>query len=238
MRNRYPDDAWLEIIGNCDSQIFLGCTDELTAKFISDRTGETTVGVESTAKEMQAVRLSNYVPSQREVSSIGKRKLMTPDEVLRLPREDALVIFRGQKVLKVKKFDYTKHPEARKLRECNARDYIPNWRVEQESPVMGVGLSDIGIPIPSIKATKHKPEAAALPITTPLLIKPESTTIPAARAKTAPAIPPSTHITPSKDTLKRNPEVTPEEKCVQGLQDLLVSEPFGAIDIDDVLSDM
>ena len=129
MQNRYPDNQWLEIIGNCDTQLFLGCTDELTAKFISDRTGEVTIGVESTAKEMRSLRFSNYVPSQRETSSIGKRKLLTPDEVLRLPRDDALVIFRGQKVLKVKKFDYTKHPEAKKLRDCNARDYVPNWRM-------------------------------------------------------------------------------------------------------------
>lgn len=49
MKNRYPDDAWLEVIGNCDTQLFLGCTDELTAKFISDRTGEVTIGVESIA---------------------------------------------------------------------------------------------------------------------------------------------------------------------------------------------
>ena len=131
MKNRYPDDAWLEIIGNADTQLFLGCTDEITAKFISDRTGDATIGVESTAKEMRTMRLGNYVPTQREVSSIGKRKLLTPDEVLRLPREDALVIFRGQKVLRVKKFDFTKHPEAKKLRDCNARDYIPNWREEE-----------------------------------------------------------------------------------------------------------
>jgi hypothetical protein len=142
MKNRYPDDAWLEIIGNCDCQLFLGCTDEMTAKFISDRTGEVTIGVESMAKEMRSMRLSNYVPSHRETSSIGKRKLLTPDEVLRLPREDALVIFRGQKVLKVKKFDFTKHPEAKKLRECNARDYIPNWRMEAESPKPAARLWD------------------------------------------------------------------------------------------------
>jgi len=131
MQNRYPDNAWLEIIGNCDTQLFLGCTDELTAKFISDRTGEVTIGVESMSKELSATRMTNYTPSHRETSSIGKRKLLTPDEVLRLPREDALVIFRGQKVLKVKKFDFTKHPESRKMKDCNARDYIPNWRVEE-----------------------------------------------------------------------------------------------------------
>jgi len=133
MQNRYPDNAWLEIIGNCDTQLFLGCTDELTAKFISDRTGEVTIGVESMSKELSATRMTNYTPSHRETSSIGKRKLLTPDEVLRLPREDALIIFRGQKVLKVKKFDFTKHPESKKMRDCNARDYIPNWRMDAKS---------------------------------------------------------------------------------------------------------
>jgi len=133
MQNRYPDNAWLEIIGNCDTQLFLGCTDELTAKFISDRTGEVTIGVESMSKELSATRITNYTPSHRETSSIGKRKLLTPDEVLRLSRDEALVIFRGQKVLKVKKFDYTKHPESKKMRDCNVRNYIPHWREPRES---------------------------------------------------------------------------------------------------------
>ena len=179
MKNRYPDDAWLEIIGNCDTQLFLGCTDEMTAKFISDRTGEVTIGVESTAKELTAMRITNYTPSHRETSSIGKRKLLTPDEVLRLPREDALVIFRGQKVLKVKKFDFTKHPESKKMRDCNAREYIPNWQMEQEHPMVMTkfideDLEDVPVlseaspsnmpcaitekSIPSVKAVKRKPK--------------------------------------------------------------------------------
>ena len=29
MRNRYPDDQWQEILGACDSTVFLGCTDML-----------------------------------------------------------------------------------------------------------------------------------------------------------------------------------------------------------------
>ena len=43
MQNRYPDNQWQEIIGNCDTQLFLGCTDELTARFISDRSGEVSI---------------------------------------------------------------------------------------------------------------------------------------------------------------------------------------------------
>lgn len=30
LQNRYPQNLWQEIIGNCDAQLFLGCTDQLT----------------------------------------------------------------------------------------------------------------------------------------------------------------------------------------------------------------
>ncbi len=134
LQNRYPLNQWQEILGNCDTQLFLGCTDELTAQFISNRTGDVTIGVSSRAKQLGTWRISDYTPEYRETSSIGKRKLLTPDEVLRLPLDKALVILRGQKVLKVDKFDYTLHPEAKKLKPCKAVEHIPMWNQPQESP--------------------------------------------------------------------------------------------------------
>lgn len=53
---------------------------------------------------------------------------MTPDEILRLPLDTALIILRGQKVLKVDKYDYTLHPDAKKLIPQKAADHIPAWR--------------------------------------------------------------------------------------------------------------
>ena len=38
-----PQNQWQEILGNCDITLFLGCTDALTAQFISDRTGEASI---------------------------------------------------------------------------------------------------------------------------------------------------------------------------------------------------
>ena len=134
MQNRYPLNQWQEIIGNCDTQLFLGCTDELTAEFISNRTGEVSVAVSSQAKQLNTWRVSDYTPEYRETHSIGKRKLLTPDEVLRLPLDEALIILRGQKVLKVGKYDYTLHPESRKLKGSRASDHIPEWRRLPESP--------------------------------------------------------------------------------------------------------
>ena len=78
--------------------------------------------------------MSDYTPEYRETHSIGKRKLLTPDEVLRLPLDEALIILRGQKVLKVGKYDYTLHPESRKLKGSRASDHIPEWRRLPESP--------------------------------------------------------------------------------------------------------
>lgn len=133
MQNRYPDNQWQEIIGNCDTQLFLGCTDEMTAEFISNRTGEVSVAVSSEAKQLNTWRITDYTPEYRETSSIGKRKLMTPDEVLRLPLDQALIILRGQKVLKVGKYDYTLHPESKKLTPCRASDHVPEWRKKPET---------------------------------------------------------------------------------------------------------
>ena len=133
LQNRYPLNLWQEILGNCDAQLFLGCTDELTAEFISSRTGLASVSVSSKSKQLGTWRISNYTPEYRETSGVGKRPVLTPDEVLRLPIKQALVIIRGQKVLKVDKMDYSKHPEASKLRSCKASAHIPEWRrLEQE----------------------------------------------------------------------------------------------------------
>ena len=107
---------------------FLGCTDSLTAEFISERTGLASVSVSSKSKQLGTWRISNYTPEYRETSGVGKRPVLTPDEVLRLPITQALVIIRGQKALKVEKMDYSKHPESSKLRDCKASAHIPEWR--------------------------------------------------------------------------------------------------------------
>ena len=108
LQNRYPNNQWQEILGNCDVQLFLGCTDALTAEFISSRSGEASVAVTSQAKQLGTWRISNYTPEYRETSGVGRRRLLTMDEVLRLDVDKALVIIRGRNILEVDKFDYSK----------------------------------------------------------------------------------------------------------------------------------
>lgn len=127
LQNRYPQNQWQEILGNSDIQLFLGCVDELTAKYISDRSGEVSVNVQSRAKQLNSMRISNYTPQYRETDGVGRRKLLTMDEVLRFPTEKELIIIRGKKLLKADKFDYTKHPEYKNLVPCKASAHTPEW---------------------------------------------------------------------------------------------------------------
>ena len=184
LQNRYPLNLWQEILGNCDAQLFLGCTDGLTAEFISERTGLASVSVSSKSKQLGTWRVSNYTPEFRETSGVGKRPVLTPDEVLRLPITQALVIIRGQKVLKVDKMDYSKHPEASKLHSCKASSHIPEWRqMEQEQPAAPAAPP----PPPSApkKTARKKPKPSA----------------PAADVKKTGAKPPEGIVSTDKDSL-------------------------------------
>ena len=162
LQNRYPLNLWQEILGNCDVQLFLGCTDPLTAEYVSSRTGLASVAVSSKSKQLGTWRISNYTPEYRETSGVGKRPVLTPDEVLRLPIDEALVIIRGKKTLKVDKMDYSKHPEYPLLRSCKASAHIPEWRrLEMEAAA----------PEPAVKLAPQKamtkPAAKTAPKTAP-----------------------------------------------------------------------
>lgn len=70
LQNRYPQNQWQEILGNCDVQFFLGCTDQLTAEYVSQRTGIASVAVSSTSKALSTLRVSDYTPQYREDAPI------------------------------------------------------------------------------------------------------------------------------------------------------------------------
>ena len=124
-KNRYPEEQWAEIIGNCDTQIMLGCTEELTAEYFSARSGDMTVDVNSTMTVRQTIAVAQMIPQYRSTEGMGKRRLLTPDEVFRLPNSDMIIIIRGEKVLRAQKFDYTGHPYAKRIVKSSVLDYLP-----------------------------------------------------------------------------------------------------------------
>lgn len=96
-----------------------------------------TVEVNSTMTTRQSMAVAQIIPQYRYSEGIGRRRLLTPDEVLRLPNDQLLIVIRGQKVLRAKKFDYTGHPYAKECVRASIRDYpsIQGGAVATAEPV-------------------------------------------------------------------------------------------------------
>ena len=133
LQNRYPDGLWEEILGNCDTQLFLGCTDQTTAEYISERSGEMTIDVVTDRIEKQAIALTQTIGQYGESTTNGKRYLMTKDEVMRFPNDECLIMMRGKNIYRANKFDYSNHPEAKKLKPESIKDYVPQWKANTEA---------------------------------------------------------------------------------------------------------
>lgn len=132
LQNRYPNGQWEEILGNCDTTIFLGCKDETTAKYIANATGVASIEVttQNTKYDRSQVML-NQNTTYNEVRSTGQRMVLTPDEVLSLKNTEELVFIRGQSAMKAKKFDYSLHPDATKLKAIPIAEHIPQWKQDK-----------------------------------------------------------------------------------------------------------
>ncbi len=126
LQNRYPNNLWLEILGNADLQLMLGCSDSETASFYSERAGDMSIQINTTMTVRQTMAVAQVIPQYRHTEGQGRRKLLTPDEVLRLPNEELLCVIRGQNVLKLNKFDFTKHPMSKKIRRVSVMEYNPS----------------------------------------------------------------------------------------------------------------
>jgi len=132
IQNRYPNNLWAELLGNCDTQLMLGCTDEISANFFSLRSGDMTVDINSTMTMRKTIAIAQVIPEYRSMDGQGRRRLMTPDEIMRLPNNELLIIIRGQKMLKAQKIDYTELPYARKIKQESIYEYQPQQDVHQE----------------------------------------------------------------------------------------------------------
>lgn len=126
LQNRYPKNLWSEIIGNCDIQLMLGCTDDVSAEYFSARSGDMSVQVNSTMTVRQTIAVAQVIPQYRQTEGQGRRRLLTPDEVLRLPNEEMLVVIRGCNLLKLSKLDFTKHPMSKQIVRASIMDYRPD----------------------------------------------------------------------------------------------------------------
>ena len=121
--NRYSPAEREEIIGCCDTQVWLGSNDIASAEVLSERSGAMTVDVSSKSQKV------DFLPQTQLTSSVGKRAVLTVDEVLRLPLDEAVIVLRGQNILKLKKYRFHDHPDFKSVKAAKPitiSDYVPD----------------------------------------------------------------------------------------------------------------
>ena len=131
LQKKYPYE-WNTILGCCDTQLFMGCNDMETAEITSQKSGQLSVEVESESVLRKTLSPVQVIPQYRKTQSIGKRMLLTPDEVLRMDINDVIIFIRGHKPLILQKFHYTKYLGSRQLKFADMRDYIPLWALKNK----------------------------------------------------------------------------------------------------------
>ncbi|OQM68425.1 TraG/TraD family [Bifidobacterium longum subsp. infantis] len=87
-KSLYKDD-WETIAGNCDSQLFLGGNEPSATEYISDRLGDQTIDVIETS-ETKGLN-GSWTRSTRK----NARKLLTPDELGRIPTDQCIYLLRS-----------------------------------------------------------------------------------------------------------------------------------------------
>ena len=136
LSNRYPNNEWQEIVGDCDYQLFLGCNDTMTAEYISKQCGEVTVRVNNALTPVGKFPFfltDASRPFTKNKSRTG-RALMMPDEVRRLPKNQAILLVRGAKPMLLYKIMPEEHPAFGQLKFCKSAEYVPDWRKNAEEP--------------------------------------------------------------------------------------------------------
>ena len=121
--NRYSPAEREEIIGCCDTQVWLGSNDIASAEVLSERSGTMTVDVSSKSEKV------DFLPQTQLTSSVGKRAVLTVDEVLRLPLDETVIVLRGQNILKLKKYRFHDHPDFKSVKAAKPitiSDYVPD----------------------------------------------------------------------------------------------------------------
>ena len=73
----------------------------------------------------QTIAVAQLIPQYRQTEGQGRRRLLTPDEILRLPNDELLCVIRGHNLLRLKKLDYTRHPMAKELQPSSIMNYTP-----------------------------------------------------------------------------------------------------------------
>lgn len=129
LSDRYPIKEWEEIVGNCDTQLVLGCNDMMTSDYISKRCGNITIQLSNSMAPQTPLfsPITREVTGYRTTKSNSTRPLMYPEEILQMDNKECLLLIRGQKPLKAYKIIPDELSSYKELKYTRVSEYVPKW---------------------------------------------------------------------------------------------------------------
>lgn len=111
LKETYP--RWQNFIANCGAKQFFGTADVETARYVSDSLGKFTAEYStannSTGQSMgQSGSFNTGAGTSQQFTG---RELLTADEVMRLPREQEIVLITGEAPWLLNRLNYLRDPE-------------------------------------------------------------------------------------------------------------------------------
>lgn len=106
----YDENDRETIMECCDTVLFLGCNGTLTAEFISNLSGVSTIITGSIRDTKNVSGMRGLAQGYTTSEGAGKRNLITPDEAMRLEENDVLIFSNASNVLKAHRCGYPCHP--------------------------------------------------------------------------------------------------------------------------------
>ena len=125
--NRYEQNMATELLGGCNYNLYLGCNEPITSQYYSTLMGNATQKVR-TEDENKGSFLN---PALRPSAKLGdgQRPVEYEDELRRYAKDELYLQVNGKKPIKLKKFDYSEHPESLLMRKVVATELVPDWRI-------------------------------------------------------------------------------------------------------------
>lgn len=144
---RYTKETGMDLLGNCDTKIFLGANEMETSKFISEMLGFTTIEVETESKETFSMM------ANRRSKGVARRELKTPDEVYNKPSKNSYVKMNGIQPIMCTKMDYSMHDLGGEVRDTPIYELLKDWskpyhkdflfqRISQIEKVLGINSNE------------------------------------------------------------------------------------------------
>ncbi len=121
-------DIYENIMANCDTHLFLGSQATATCEYISKTLGETTINKEQVSRsgKLGGTLLASGLDSQSISDQSMGRSLMTIDELKRLPLDTSIVMVKGMRPIKAKKYDISMHPCANEINKFKLNHTDPS----------------------------------------------------------------------------------------------------------------